>query len=273
MYKNKSVVITGGSSGLGFALAKYLAKHGAILTLIARDESKLLHAMTTIKKISPNAIVYTESVDLRDPSATKTAFDNIAKNVSSIDILFNNAGILREGYFEHLNMQDFQDVMNINFFGLVHATRAALPHLKRSNGILVNIASIAGLSGVFGYTPYCSAKHALVGFTESLYYELSPQGIDVRLICPSEFDSPMVDELEVNRTPENRVHTRTIPIVDIDTIVSGIFKGLSTNKFLIIPGSITKAAAYGMRYLPSISRTIISRNIKKVYQGPTTTST
>lgn len=269
-FANQHVVVTGGSSGLGLALAERLVCQGARLSLVARDPAKLQAARQRLLALAPAASVAWQATDVTDERAIAGAMDRLAEEHGGIDALINSAGVLREGYFETLPMSDFREVMEINFFGLLNATRAALPHLKRSSGRLINIASIAGLTGVFGYTPYCSAKHALVGLTESLHYELAPQGIKVHLVCPGEFDSPMVDELDKARTPENRAHTLTIPKASVDEIVEGLLAGIGRERFLIVPSPLARLAATGMRMLPGLFRAVARRTVAKVYRGPGT---
>ncbi len=253
---DQHIVITGGSSGLGFELARQLILMGARLTLLARDTVKLASAAEKLQYLHPSAQVVTEAVDVCDEVAVTNVMQCIAETAGGIDMLINSAGILREGYFEQLSTQSFRDVMEINLFGIIHAIHAALPYLKKSQGRLVNIASMAGLTGVFGYTPYCSAKYALVGFTEALRYELHPLGISVSLACPGEFNSPMVDELDRNRTAENRAHTLMIPKVSVDTIAREILSGILKNRFLIIPGQKARWAAFGIRHFPGIIRAV-----------------
>jgi len=267
-FNGKHVVITGGSSGLGLALAKPLLQQGARVSLVARNRARLEAARQALLIHQPQAQVTWQAVDVTDEPAITAAMAELATAQGGIDVLVNSAGILREGYFETLPVSTFRDVMEINFFGLLNATRAALPYLKASRGRLINIASLAGLSGVFGYTPYCSAKHALVGLTESLRFELEPQGLRVHLVCPGEFDSPMVDELEKSRTPENRAHTLTIPKTGVEAIVSGLLDGVAREQFLIVPGTLAKVAATGMRHLPGVFRAVADRTVKKVYRGP-----
>jgi 3-dehydrosphinganine reductase len=194
--------------------------------------------------------------------------ERIAQSGGGIDVLINSAGILREGHFETLPMSAFREVMETNFFGLLNVTRAALPYLRASHGRLVNIASVAGLAGVFGYTPYCSSKHALVGLTESLRLELVPQGIRVHLVCPAEFDSPMVDELDTYRTPENRAQVQTIPKSSVDTIAKDTLAGIRAERFLIVPGTTARLAAFGLRHFPGFFRANGDRTVRKVYRGP-----
>ncbi|MGQ7246030.1 SDR family NAD(P)-dependent oxidoreductase [Halomonas sp. V046] len=266
MFTDKHVVITGGSSGLGLSLAERLVDDGAIVTLVARDTTRLEAAKARLLDGTPDARVHLAALDITDEAETARVLAALGEARGGIDALINSAGILREGYFEALETRDFREVMEINFFGLLNATRAALPFLKSSRGRLINIASVAGLTGVFGYTPYCSAKHALVGLSESLRYELSPQGVRVQLVCPGEFDSPMVDALEANRTPENRAQTLTIPKATVEAIARDTLAGLAKDDFLIVPGRRTRLAVFGMRHLPGLTRTMMDRVLAKAYR-------
>lgn len=271
-FKGKHVVITGGNSGLGLALATALAKDGARLTLMARNAAKLETAAADITAAHPGAVVQTQSLDVTDEAAAAKAMNAAAEAQGGIDALINNAGILREGYFQNLAAEDFRQVMEINYFGVLNATRAALPHLQKSKGRLINVASVAGLVGAFGYTPYCASKHALVGLTSCLRYELEPMGITVQLVCPAEFNSPMVDELDKSRTPENRAHVLTIPKSTMDGIVAGVMKGLTTDRYEIVPTGMARAAVKASRLAPGMLRRAGNKAIAKVYQGPAASS-
>ena len=266
-FRNQGIVITGGSSGLGLELARRLAAEGARLTLIARDQGKLERAAKELRAQPGSATVRIESLDIRDEAAVQACMQRIADSDGRIDMLINSAGILREGHIESLPLKDFRDVMEINFFGLLISTRAALPHLKASHGRLVNIASMAGLTGVFGYTPYCSSKHALVGLTEALRFELAPMGIKVHLVCPGEFDSPMTDELDATRTLENREHTKTIPKASVESIAEATLAGIRSDRFLIIPGTMTRTVAFALRHFPALTRALGDRTISRVQRG------
>lgn len=263
MFNAKHIVITGGSSGLGLELAHRLAAEGARLTLIARDPQKLEQAASDVRRRMPTAQVNVQAVDVCDEQATLAAMQQIAGQHQGIDMLINSAGILREGYFEQLPMADFRDVMEINYFGLLNSTRAALPFLRQSHGRLVNIASMAGLTGAFGYTQYCASKHALVGLSEVLRYELKPQGIQVHLVCPGEFDSPMVDAVDQYRTAENRAHVQTIPKTGVQVIATDTLAGIRAGKFMIIPGRTTRLAAWVVRHFPQLNRWVGDRIIAR----------
>lgn len=262
------VVITGGSSGLGLEVAHQLAPRGVILTLLARDLDKLEAARKEIVARRPDADVAIIAVDVADGVALNEAFTLSAARTGSLDVLVNCAGTVREGYFETLADDDYRAAMETNFFGTVNAIRAALPSLKESRGRIVNIASVGGLAGVFGFTAYCASKHALVGFTNSLRFELEPQGVTVQLVYPGEFDSPMTAALETTRTPENRVQTHAIPKIPAQQIAREIVKGIDAGTGDIVPGRWTRIFVTALRLAPGISSTVVRRRVAGVYQGP-----
>ncbi|MGH8492253.1 MAG: SDR family NAD(P)-dependent oxidoreductase [Moraxellaceae bacterium] len=268
MSKPRNIILTGGSSGLGLALALPLLRRGDRLTLIARDPAKLDAAVAQLRAQVAGAYVEAMSLDVSGPDI-EAGIANAVKAMGGLDMLINCAGILREGYVETLTEQDYRQTMDINFFGTLRTVRAALPYLKQSrHGHIVNVASVAALTGVFGYTAYCSSKYALLGFSEALRAELAPQGITVQVACPPEFDSPMVDALDATRTPENQAHTLTIPKMSIEGIVEALMAGMESSNFLIVPGAQTRLMALGIRHFPAISRWVADRRIRSVYQGP-----
>ncbi|MBJ7471561.1 MAG: SDR family NAD(P)-dependent oxidoreductase [Solirubrobacteraceae bacterium] len=254
-------VITGGSSGLGEALAAEFLAHGVHVTILARREQPLLDAASRLGAAGHAATVSTQVADVTDAAQLAEAFAAMSSAGRHVDVLVNSAGILREGHFETLPPSDFTDVMAVNFHGTVDVIRAALPSLQRRRGRIVNVASVAGLMGVFGYTPYAAAKHALVGFTNSLRYELEPQGIRVHLVCPGEFDSPMVAALDQDRTPENRAHTLTIPKSTPEAVARDTLRGIQRGRELIVPGRQAALAVLGQRLAPSVGAVIAKRRI------------
>lgn len=261
-------VITGGSSGLGLEIARQLVPQGVAVTLIARNESRLAGAAAGLRRQTPGANVRTLVLDVVDAAATRTAFEKLAVKTGAIDTLINSAGILVEGHAEQLAIEDYRAVMDVNLFGTVNACTAALATFGDSPGTIVNVSSVAGLMGVFGYTAYSSSKHAIVGYTRSLAYELEPRGIRVVLVCPGEFDSPMVDALDTSRTPENREHTLTIPKLSVEQVAAETISGIAAGRRVIVPGRRTRAAVLANRLLPRTSDAVARRRIARVYTGP-----
>lgn len=263
MFKGKNVVITGGSSGLGLSLAGKLAAKGAIIILIARNKEKLEQARAEITKRGGHAHAF--SCDVSRMASVTEVFRKINTEIGPPDILINSAGILREGYFDRLSVETFRDVIETNYFGVLHAVKAALPYIIQQKGKIINISSVAGLLGVFGYTPYCSSKFALVGLSEALRYEMKPLGVGVHLVCPSEFVSPMTLDLNDSRSPENKAHTLTIPEYDLDTIVRETIRGIEKGKFLIVPGLLCRLTIFGARHFPVITRLVSDFRIRSVF--------
>jgi 3-dehydrosphinganine reductase len=270
MFAGKTIIITGGSSGLGEALAHRLAARGANLALVARSHDKL---NTVLKKIQssgyPAQKVEAFSSDVREIESVEQTVKKIAAVVGEPDILINSAGILRENYFEALPVQTFQEIMGINFFGTLCWIKAVLPFFKKKGeGRIVNICSMGGLIGTFGYSAYCSSKHAITGLTSSLRVELKPQNIKCHLVCPSEFESPMVDDLNTYRTVENRKMVQTIPVMRIQKVADDIVRGIEKDKYLIVPGAVTRFFEKLNRYFPSLTRWTSDQIVRRCYRGP-----
>jgi len=269
MFDGKTIVITGGSSGLGKALAERVAKRGGNLALIARDQKKLLSAQEELKKMAgAGRRIENFPCDVSDAESTMSAFKAIADSLGPPDILINSAGILRESHFEKQGLKTFREVIDINFFGTLHCIKAVLPYFKeKGGGRIVNICSMAGLMGVFGYSAYCSSKHAIAGLTHSIRGELKPLNITVQIVYPHEFDSPMVDEINTYRSIENKMVVQTIPTLSLDTVADAVIEGMEKDKYEIIPGVMARAVARANRWFPGISRMIMDSRIKKYFRS------
>lgn len=261
-------VITGGSSGLGLELARQLAGRGLAITLVAQDPHRLSRAREQVAAGAAGARVTTQSVDVSDPEAVEAALDEVRAASGGIDVLINSAGILREGYFERLTHDDFRAVMDVDFFGVVNATMACLPYLKESRGHLVNVSSMAGMLGVFGLTAYAAAKHALNGFTDSLRIEMGPQNVTVQLVCPPEFDSPMVATLDTYRTAENRAIAKSVPPLSVTQVARETIRGIDKREPLTIPGMASRLTWRASRYAPALLDRYFQRRLAAVYRGP-----
>jgi 3-dehydrosphinganine reductase len=270
MHKGQNIIITGGSSGLGKALARRFAQEGASLALIARDITKLEATQKELQDItSPSQKVSIYSCDVSDFPSVESTIAAIADELGPPQALINSAGILREGYFEKVPLETFREVMDINYYGTLHCIKAVLPYFKRQgSGRIVNICSTGGRFGAFGYSAYCSSKYAVLGLTETLRCELKPQNIRLQVVCPPEFESPMVDEINKCRTPENLKHVHTMPVLDAETVADAVMESMDKGRYLTIPGRMTRLIDLANRLLPAISRQVVDFQIKSVYRGP-----
>lgn len=188
-YRGKVVVITGASRGLGLALAEVLARRGARLAMVARDDFELDRAR---RKLLENGAVKDDDGDLfaivADLRIREQAEAMIAKATSHfgcVDVLVNNAGVITVGPLENQTVEDFREVMEANFFSAVYSTMAVLPQmLERGDGAIANITSIGGKVAVPHMLPYTASKFAAVGFSEGLAVELRTKGVRVTTVVP-----------------------------------------------------------------------------------------
>ena len=187
----KSAIITGGSKGLGLAMAAGLASAGANIMLVNRNASEgaqaanELSAMYRTKAISFGA-------DITDKEQTEAMAELAAKTFGKVDILINSAGINIRGAIDEVTPEDFGKVMEVNVTGTWLSSRAVTPYMKKNgSGKIINLASTLGLVGLANRTPYASSKGAVVQMTRALALELAPFNINVNAICPGPFLTEM----------------------------------------------------------------------------------
>lgn len=180
--KDKVVIITGGSSGIGKALASHFGQKGSKILITGRIKEELDAAVAELSNKDIEIIGFQGDVSIRTDNDKMAA---LAMNkFGQIDVLINNAGISMRALFQDIDLEVIRKVMDINFFGAVSATYSCLPHLIKSKGTIVGISSIAGYRGLPGRTGYSSSKFALNGFLEALRTELIHTGVHVLTACP-----------------------------------------------------------------------------------------
>jgi NAD(P)-dependent dehydrogenase (short-subunit alcohol dehydrogenase family) len=181
--KDKVVVITGGSRGLGLALAREFARHQARLALLARDPDELERAARDLQGLGANARTWI--CDVQDEPDVAQSISAIGQEYGRVDILVNNAGVMLVAPLEAMEKEDFEQALAVHFWGPYRLTMAALPLLKRAaESRIVNISSIGGRIAVPHMAPYCASKFALTGFSDAIRTELARQGVRVTTVCP-----------------------------------------------------------------------------------------
>jgi NAD(P)-dependent dehydrogenase (short-subunit alcohol dehydrogenase family) len=182
-FAGKRIVITGGSRGLGLAIARRLAREGASLAILARDDQELTRAKDDLKKFG--VPVATWRCDVKSESDVRSTIEAIGEELGGIDVLINNAGEIVVGPLFSMTRKDFEDALQIHFWAPLSVTLAALPYLKRQNSArIANIASFGGKVAVPHLAPYCVSKFALVGFSDVLRAELASEKIQVTTVAP-----------------------------------------------------------------------------------------
>lgn len=220
-FGNRSVVITGGSRGLGLVMARELADEGARLTLIARDEAELSRAADDIHTRQPFADVLTVAADVRQRSDAERAIARAIEKFGRVDVLINNAGIIQVGPLDHMKLGDYEDAMATHFWGPLYMIVAALPHMRQQGeGRVVNISSIGGRIAVPHLVPYSASKFALAGLSDGLRVELARHNIRVTTVCPGlmRTGSP-VNAMFKGRSPQEYAWfaiSDSLPLASID---------------------------------------------------------
>ena len=181
--KNKTVLITGGSRGLGLVMAREFAREGARLVLCARDEEELERARIDLDRFSVDVMTF--RCDVRDRQEVSDMIVAVNNRFGQIDVLINNAGVIQVGPIEVMTHEDFELAMQAHFWGPVNTILSVLPSMRqRGQGRIVNITSIGGKVAVPHLVPYSASKFALVGLSKGLRAELMKDGIVVTTVCP-----------------------------------------------------------------------------------------
>jgi 3-dehydrosphinganine reductase len=251
--KPNSMLITGGSSGIGKAIASEAVRQGIRVFLVARDQHKLDATISELQALKEGCQVAAISASVTDSAAIESAVHAAESAHGPIDLLVNSAGMALPGYFQDLTLEHFSQQIEINYLGTVRVIKAVLPSMKaRGQGWIANVSSLAGVKGVFGYTAYCGSKFAVTGFSEALRAELYRYGIGVSLVCPPDTRTPGL-ELEDEMKP---IETKRISdsgvVLEPEEVANALWTGLARSRFLIVPGRNARLLYDANRFAPSL---------------------
>ena len=238
-YDHKFALITGGSTGIGFALAKQIVLNGGNVAILARHQDALDHACSELSqlKIHTDQKVLTVQADVTKESELEQTLHELIKTYNLPDFVFNSAGVAHPGRFEDLSSETFHWMMDVNFFGTVNILKVLVPIMQeRKSGVIVNISSIAGFIGVYGYTAYGASKYAISGFSDALRSELKPDGIQVSIVFPPDTDTPQLEyELQYKPAVTKAVAGSDKPM-SADALAIQTLKAVARKKYIILPG-------------------------------------
>ena len=240
-YWNKKVVlVTGGSSGIGLAAAKLLSAAGAHVWLTARRRELLASALSEVQTFCRDSCQECGFLpaDVSKFDQAQAVVKKVTDSVGTPDVIFNSAGISQPGYFQDLSLEIFEELMDVNYFGTVYITKAALPGmLARRSGHIINISSMAGYMGVFGYSAYGATKFAVSGFSEVLRAELKPHGIRVSVAFPPDTDTPQLAYEEPFKPSETKAISGNAKALSAEKVAKSIMKQAERGRYLIFPGT------------------------------------
>ncbi|NLD85108.1 MAG: SDR family NAD(P)-dependent oxidoreductase [Actinomycetales bacterium] len=245
---NRRVLITGGASGLGLALATAFLERGDRVTI-----ADLAPADERPASIPSDARYL--RLDVRSEDEWITARKEIDEIWGGLDVLVNNAGIAQGGRIEMLTEEDWRQITDINLLGVARGCRTFVPQLKeQGHGLIVNTASLAGLVHPPTMSSYTAVKAAVVAISESLRWELEPFGVDVSVICPSFFRTNLASSLNSSDPAAAGFASKLIDRADrgADEIAAEVMSALEVGEFLILPDPEARKSYRGKRMLPAV---------------------
>jgi len=263
---NAHAIITGGSSGIGRAVAHQLAARGARVSLIARRQQLLDEAAAELTAAGHQ--VATAAADVADRDAVTEAAAVLTAASGPCDVLVTSAGMVEPGYFSSLDDEVFRQTIDVDYFGTLWPVRAVVPSMvERRTGSIVGVSSGAGLVGVFGYAAYSPAKFAVRGLLEVLRCELAPYGIHVGCACPPDTDTPQLAYENRIKPPETAAISGAIKPISAERVARSIVRGIERQRFLITADAQTRVLARLTGLAPGVLRGMFDRTVRKTQRS------
>ena len=256
-FKNKAVLITGASSGIGKESAIEFAKLGANIILVARRKDKLEQIASELKKFHVLTLVCQCDVSKKDQ--VKEMSQLIFEKFDSVDVLVNNAGFAIYGSVSDLSIHDIESQMETNYFGMVYCIKEFLPSmLKNKSGHIVNVASVAASFGLPGIASYCASKFAMLGFSEGLKHELKDTGVGLTVVSPIMVRTNFFDHSSFEKMPKYSPTS-----LDPKTVAKSIIKAANSSRLEIVVPSVVRGAIWLKSSFPFFINPIIGKSFKK----------
>ncbi len=227
-------LITGGTSGLGLAMAKKLARENYFVTILGRNRERLEKAVSELKNIHEN--IDGIAADISEPNDLNSAVEEFKKNSSQLDFLIINAGVVHVGALDDIDEADLKQDIDIDLYGTILSTKYFLPYLKEGSKVLL-VSSALGLMGMAGYPSYCAAKAGIINFGAVLRRELLHKKISVYVACPADIETPQFEH-EFASMPAwmktKDTETKRPPLMSAEQAAQKILEKCRGNRFLIL---------------------------------------
>ena len=256
-FKDKIIVITGASSGIGRSAAIEFAYKGAKLTLVARSKEKLDELA---KSLSKSTEVLVCQCDVSDKSQVESMTAQVLSKFGKIDILVNNAGFAIYGTVSDLSIEEIESQMRTNYLGMVYCTKNFLPIFQKQNsGHIVNVASVAASFGLPGIASYCASKFAMLGFSEGLKHELRGTNIGVTVVSPIMVRTNFFDHESFVKMPKYSPTS-----LDPKTVAKAILSASESSRLEIIVPNIVRVGVWLKHTIPFIINPIMGAAFRKL---------
>ena len=263
----KVVIITGGTSGIGKALAYEFGRHGASVLITGREEAALT---ATVREFTAKGItIVGVRADATRVEDNNRMVEEALRRYARVDILVNNAGISMRAVFESVDTDVIRKVMDINFFGAMLATKACLPEIIRNKGSIVGISSIAGFRGLPARTGYSASKFALNGFLEALRTELRSSGVHVLTACPGFTASNIRNRaLTQDGSEQGRSPREEEKMMTAEECAAHIYSATLRRKRTLVLTSHGKLIVWLNKWWPSLADKIVYNTMNKEADSP-----
>ena len=268
-FKDKLVYITGGSSGIGLATAKLMATNGASVIIFSRRQQILDEALKQIQScgLSSGQKFAGRSMDVSKRDSVEAMLSSALAEFGVPDVLINCAGRAYPRYFEDITYQQFDETLKVDLYGTWNTASILVPLMKERGGYIVNVSSIAGFIGVFGYTDYAAAKFGVIGFSEALRSELKRYNIAVSVLCPPDTDTPGFVEENKTKPPETKAISATANVMKPEDVAKALLKGMAKKEFVIIPNIDGRFTYIMKRLLPGLVELVTDAQARKARQA------
>lgn len=265
--KDKVVVITGGSSGIGKALAEKFGREGSQVLITGRRESELLAAVNELRQKGISVHGFKADVTNEDDNQQMAA--EAIRLFGTIDVLINNAGISMRALFSEVDLAVVRQVMEINFFGVLYATKYCLPEIIKNKGSVVGVSSIAGFRGLPGRTGYSASKFALNGFLEVLRTELLHTGVHILTACPG-FTASNIRKRSLTKDGTAQGESPRVEenMMTAEECASYIYQAVVRRKRTLILTAQGKLAVWLNKWWPSLADQMVYRVMSKEKNAP-----
>ncbi|MBN1495409.1 MAG: SDR family oxidoreductase [Spirochaetes bacterium] len=265
IFSHKKAIITGGSKGIGKAVAIEFVKNGGSAYIIARNKKDLLAAAEEIQRAcsSDTQNVIPLACDTTDMKAFMPLLDDIIRKNGTPDYLMNFVGYARPAYVQDMTIDDFRKHMDTNYYGQLVPILAMLPHfLRERRGHIVNCSSLLGFMGIAGYAAYTPTKYALCGLTESLRNELKPYNIALSILYPPDTETPGFEEENRSKPLEVMLMSETGGLLSPEQVAQKLIAGVVKKRFYIMPGQSRLLWSIA-RHFPRLAHVIMDGELKK----------
>jgi NAD(P)-dependent dehydrogenase (short-subunit alcohol dehydrogenase family) len=254
------VLVTGAGGGLGRAIALRFAQAGARIAALDKDAAGVASLEQEIAWNGGQCLA--QPCDVTDAEACARAVAAAVQRFGALDVLVNNAGMSQRSGFAATDLAVIRRVMDVNFYGAVYCTKAALPHLIAARALVVAVSSVAGYTPLIARTGYAASKHAMHGFFESLRTELAPLGVDVMMVCPS-FIATRIDRNAVggDGLPVRHAQVTIGDPLSPESVAARIYDGAVRSRRLLLVGRTAWAAWWGSRLAPRLYEKLMARRL------------